>query len=337
MRTRGPVRTSVSKTSAEKTPLLKARFIEPMLCLSAPSLPEGEEWQYELKLDGYRALAIKTAGKVLLRSRNDKDFTTRYPSLAAALKKLPDDTMIDGEVVAFDDSGRPSFNRLQNYGSSQVPIYYYVFDLPMLAGRDLMSSPLDERRQLLHTEVLSKLADPIRFSPTLGSTLDDLIRSVREQRFEGLIAKRRDSRYEPGQRSGAWLKMRVNQGQEFVIAGYTPSPKNFDALIFGYYEGGRLIYVARSRNGFTPSMRDQLYRLFRGLEIRTCPFANLPETGAGRWGQGLTAAKMKECRWLRPVLVGRFEFAEWTPDNHLRHSRFIAMREDKDARDVHRE
>lgn len=323
--------------SAEKTPPFKARFIEPMLCLSASSLPEGDAWEYELKLDGYRALAIKTAGEVLLRSRNDKDFSTRYHSIADALKKVPDETIIDGEVVAFDESGLPSFNSLQNYGSSQVPIYYYAFDLPMLAGRDLASLALNQRRHLLQTEVLSELVDPIRFSPTLESTLDDLIPSVREQRFEGLIAKRRNSCYEPCQRCGAWLKMRVNRGQEFVIAGYTPGPKNFDTLIFGYYESGKLMCVARTRNGFTPSLRDQLFRRFHGLELKTCPFANLPETGAGRWGQGLTAAKMKECHWLKPLLVGQFEFAEWTPDNHLRHSRFIALREDASAKDVHRE
>ena len=285
-----------------------------MLCLSTSLLPEGPEHEYELKLDGYRAIAIKTSGRVRLRSRNDKDFTARYPVIADALRGIPDDTVIDGEIVAFDASGRPSFNTLQNYGSSKAPIYYYAFDLLMLAGRDLTSLPLEERRELLTAKVLSKVADPIRYSPSLDAPLTELIRSVREQKLESLIAKRRNSRYEAGQRSGAWLKMRVNRGQEFVIGGYTPSPKNFDALIFGYYEGGKLIYVARTRNGFTPSLREQLFRRFKGLHIATCPFANLPEQRSGRWGQGLTAAKMKECRWLKPVLVGQFEFAEWTPD-----------------------
>jgi ATP-dependent DNA ligase len=116
-------------------------------------------------------------------------------------------------------------------------------------GRDIRSEPLERRRELLRSKVLSKLKDPIRYSPTLDSTLDNLIQSVRQQKFEGLIAKRRSSIYESGLRSGAWLKMRVNRGQEFVIGGYTPSPKNFDALIFGYYENGRLIYVGRTRNG----------------------------------------------------------------------------------------
>jgi bifunctional non-homologous end joining protein LigD len=107
----------------------------------------------------------------------------------------------------------------------------------------------------------------------LDASLPDLIRSVREQGLEGLVAKRRDSVYEPGQRSGAWRKMRVNRGQEFVIGGYTPSPKNFDALIFGYYEGKKLIYVARTRNGFTPALRKQLFRRFRGIRVSECPFS----------------------------------------------------------------
>ena len=114
--------------------------------------------------------------------------------------------------------------------------------------------------------------------------------------------------------------MRVNQGQEFVIAGYTVGPRNFDAVIFGHYEGDSLIYVARTRNGFTPASREALFKRFQGLETAPCPFANLPETKAGRWGVGLTAAKMAECRWLVPVLVGSFEFPEWTPDDHLRMS-----------------
>lgn len=211
----------------------KASFIDPMLCLSAASLPENDDWEYELKLDGYRAEAIKTYGMIKLRSRNDKDFTGRYPSIAKSLNNLPDETVIDGEIVAFDETGRPSFNTLQNYGSWQVPIFFYVFDLLLLSGRDIRSEPLETRRELLRTKVLSDLDEPIRYSPTLDSNLGDLIESVRQQKFEGLIAKRRDSRYESGQRTGAWLKMRVNQGQEFVIGGYTSSPKNFDALIWG--------------------------------------------------------------------------------------------------------
>ena len=307
-----------------------------MLLRRTETLPEGADWRYELKYDGFRALAIKTDGRVCLRSRNNNDFTSRYPAVAKALAAVPDETVLDGEIVALDGEGRPSFNLLQNYGSSSAPLFYYVFDVMVIGGRDVMQEPLERRRELLERAV-SKVGDPVRISPDLNAGLADLIASVKAQGLEGAVAKRRDSRYEPGQRSGVWRKMRINRGQEFVIGGYTPSPKNFDALIFGYYEGKRLIYVARTRNGFTPRSREELFSRFRGLATAACPFDNLPEPKGGRWGQGLTAAKMAECRWLNPVLVGQFEFVEWTPDNHLRHSRFLGVREDKRAREVRKE
>ena len=128
--------------------------------------------------------------------------------------------------------------------------------------------------------------------------------------------------------------MRVNRGQDLVIAGYTPSLKNFDALVIGYYAESKLIYAARTRNGFTPSSRSELFKKIKPLEIKECPFANLPEKKAGRWGAGLTAAKMAECRWLKPVLVGNFEFVEWTGENHLRHTKFIGIRDDKNPKQV---
>jgi ATP-dependent DNA ligase len=244
------------------------------------------------------------------------------------LAKLPDDTVIDGELVAFDHEGRPSFNAMQNTGSSPAPVVYYVFDVTVLAGVDVMSEPLHARLKLLKKKVLPTLSEPVRFAGALDAPLADLVASVKAQGFEGIVAKRLNSQYEPGLRSGAWQKMRVNRSQEFVIGGYTLG-NPFDALIFGYYDGNRLMYAARTRNGFTPHTRADLFKRFRGLEIDECPFANLPEQHAGRWGQGLTRAKMAECRWLKPMLVGEFEFVEWTPDNHLRHSKFIALREDK--------
>ena len=315
----------------------RASFIEPMLLLHTKKLPEGPEWLIELKLDGYRAQAIKSGGEVQLRSRNGNTFNSRYPNVVKALASMPDETVIDGEVVALDEDGRPSFNTLQNYGPAGVPLHFFIFDLLMLHGREVIAEPLVKRRELIEKHVLPKLADPIRYSPILEAGLPDLIRSVKEQGLEGLVAKRRDSKYEPGLRSGAWQKMRVNQGQEFVIAGYTPSLKNFDALVIGFYEGDRLVYAARTRSGFTPASRAELFKKIKPLEIKECPFANLPEKKAGRWGAGLTAAKMVECRWIKPQFVGQFEFVEWTSDGHLRHSKFMGLREDRKAKNVRRE
>lgn len=314
-----------------------ARFIQPMLLQRTDSLPESEQWLYELKLDGYRAVAFKRDGAVHLRSRNDNDFGGRYPGVVKGLARMPDHTVLDGEVIAFDEEGRPSFNVLQNYGSAPGAVVYYVFDVMVLAGRDVMREPLDTRRQLLEQKVLPKLSEPVRYAAALDAPLPVLVQSVKAHGFEGLVAKRRRSVYEPGLRTGAWMKMRVNRGQEFVIGGYTRGTKTFDALICGYYDGGKLVYVARTRNGFTPLTRAQLFRTFKGLEIDECPFANLPEARSGRWGQGLTRSKMAECQWLKPELVARFEFLEWTADNHLRHSKFVALCEDRRARDVVRE
>jgi DNA ligase D-like protein (predicted ligase) len=319
-------------------PSAKARFIEPMLLLRTDALPEDQRrWAYQLKFDGYRAVAYKSSGKIHLRSRNNSDFTTRYRTVVRGLANLPDETVIDGEIVALDEDGRPSFNALQNYSGSNTPIVYFVFDVMMLGGRDVMCETLEARRTLLERQIVAKVAEPVRYIGDLDAPLRDLVHSVREQAFEGLVAKRRDSPYQPGLRSGLWLKMRINRGQEFVIAGYTVGTSTFDALVIGYYDGDRLIYVARTRNGFTPVLRQQLFKKFRPLAIADCPFANLPEMKNGRWGQGLTNEKMADCRWLKPVLVGQFEFLEWTADNHLRHTRFIGLREDKEASEVKRE
>ena len=187
---------------------VKAKFIEPMLLLRTNVLPDdGERWEYQLKLDGYRAIAFNSGGRLHLRSRNDNDFSVRYASILKGLAKLPAETVIDGEVVAVDEDGRPSFNLLQNYGSSGGPLLYFVFDVMVLAGRDVMREPLRVRRELLETKILPELREPVRYAGPLDATLPVLVQSVKAQGFEGLVAKRLDSVYEPGLRSGAWMKM----------------------------------------------------------------------------------------------------------------------------------
>jgi bifunctional non-homologous end joining protein LigD len=255
-----------------------------MLSLRTDKLPEGDGWRYEVKLDGYRALAIKSGGQVRLRSRNDKDLTKRYPGVVAALTELPDETVIDGELVALDATGKPVFSLLQN---GVTDVHFYVFDVLILSGQDVTGEPLVKRRDLLENHVLPKLPEPVRCSPVLEASLSDLIQSIRAQGPEGVVAKRANSRYESGQRSGAWMKMRVNRSQEFIIGGYSVGGSTFDTVIVGHVVDGKLVYVARTRSGFTPALRAELLRKMRPLEVEACPFCNLPENRPGRWGEGL--------------------------------------------------
>ena len=162
----------------------KATFIEPMLLSRSEELPDGPEWLGELKFDRYRAVAVKSEGRIHLRSRNDNDFSSRYPAIASALSALPDETVIDGEIVALDQFGHPSFNVLQN-GGSKTTIIYYVFDVMPLTGRDVTEETLDSRRALLEREVLPQLSEPIRYSPELPGSISDLLHSVKAQQLEG--------------------------------------------------------------------------------------------------------------------------------------------------------
>jgi ATP-dependent DNA ligase len=193
-----------------------AHFIEPMACLAVASLPSGRDWEYELKLDGYRGVAFKTGNRVHLMSRNGKDFAQRYPALVHALEPLPNETVVDGEIVALDESGRPSFNLLQNYATQEYTLAFYLFDLLILAGVELRTETLETRRTLLRTRVMPRLSEPFRFSETIQASAAELIAVAGEQGLEGVIAKRLDSTYQSGKRSGAWVKMRVNRGQELV-------------------------------------------------------------------------------------------------------------------------
>jgi bifunctional non-homologous end joining protein LigD len=253
-----------------------------------------------------------------------------------ALAGLPEGTVLDGEVVAIDESGRPDFNLLQNFRAEASRIHYYVFDLLCWKYRDLTRVPLMERRALLKSLVLVH-DKRIRISDYMEAAPKDLLSAVREQGLEGVIGKRKDSLYQPGKRSGAWIKCRVNRGQEFVIGGYFPGPHGFDSLIVGYYDGGKLIYVARTRNGFVPASRRQVFSKLKHLVAASCPFVNLPETRRSRFGEELNAEKMKKAVWLRPEAVAQIEFLEWTEADRLRHSKFVGLREDKNPRSVVKE
>ena len=248
---------------------------------------------------------------------------------------MPSGTIIDGELVAIDETGRPNFNLRQNFRSAASRIQYYVFDLLCLNERDLTGLPLIERRALLNS--LSFKDKRIRIVDYVEANPAELLTAVREQKLEGIIGKRKDSPYQPGKRSGAWIKFRVNRGQELVIGGYVPGTHGLDSIVVGYYRNDELIYVSRVRNGFVPASRRHLFEKLRPLVKADCPFVNLPETHRSRWGEGLTAEDMKKCVWVRPELVAQIEFLEWTESGHLRHSKFVGLREDKEPPSVVKE
>jgi DNA ligase D-like protein (predicted ligase) len=310
-------------------------FIESMECLPVSALPEGKEWSYEIKLDGFRLEAVKKKGETTLFSRRGNILNRKFPYIATALKGLPDDTILDGEVVALDEEGRSDFNLLQNFRSAESKIHYYVFDVLALKGENVSTLPLAERRKLLAKAL--KPNEHISTSPAEAGSSAKILTFVKQHGLEGVVAKRLDSLYEPGKRSGAWCKYRINLGQEFVVGGYTPGGNGFDAVILGFYRGKNLFFSARVRAGFVPATRRQVFAKIKELKTDKCPFVNLPEQSEGRWGQGLTAEKMKLCVWVKPKIVVRIDFAEWTGADKLRHTKFIGLREDKDPKKVVRE
>jgi ATP-dependent DNA ligase len=230
-------------------PKTKAQFLEPMDCLPVSKLPQGSQWIWEIKLHGYRAIAVKSADVVTLYSRNRKILNKRFPYIVEPLRGLPDGTVVDGEIVALDDDGRPVFNLLQNFTSEAGRIRYFVFDLLCYENHDLTRMPLLKRQELLRSVI--KLDHRVKISEYVEASAEQMLAAVREQRLEGIIGKRKDSPYEPGKRSGAWIKHRVNLGQEFVIGAFTPGPHGVDGIIVGYYRDDKLIYVARTRNGLS--------------------------------------------------------------------------------------
>lgn len=300
------------------------------------TLPEGDEWIYEVKLDGYRALLRKDGTDVQIRSRNDKDLTRAYPSVTAAARSLrADRALLDGEIVAVDAHGRPSFQALQHpSGHAGHTVVFFAFDLLHLDGGDLTARPLVERRA-----ALPGLLDGsgILLSIELPGTAGQVIDAVRGLGLEGVIAKRKASRYTSGDRHTAWVKLKLDRQQEFVIGGYRPGPGGVDAILVGYFEGRRLHFAGKVRAGFTPHVRRDVAASLQPLRAAACPFVDLPSARPSRWGGGVTPAQMAEMCWVAPRLVAQVRFVEWTADGHLRHAAFLGLRTDKPARAVRRQ
>jgi bifunctional non-homologous end joining protein LigD len=322
-------------------PVEMPKFVEPMKAKPVSQAPAGN-WLYELKFDGYRAVALKGGYEVRLLSRNEKDLGKKFSSVVEAVTELDcRDAILDGEVVALDETGRPSFQLLQAYekGEQRPPLFYYVFDLLQLDGVDWRARPLTERKAKLK-ELLEDAPETIRYSVPFDAPLEDLLEQARSFGLEGLLGKQADSRYETGRRSGAWIKLKLISSQEFVIGGYTPPAggrKYFGAIIVGYFSDDDLCFAAKVGSGFSEKSLKELYDQFQSLTREDCPFVNLPEKRNGRWGQAITPAEMRRCHWVAPKLVCQVQFTEWTQDDKLRQPVFLGLRTDKEPHEVVRE
>ena len=307
-----------------------------MMAKLTDKLPEGEQWVYEVKWDGYRALLLKSGDRVRLLSRKDNDLTATYPTIEAAGRKLAAEAAIlDGEIVALDPTGKPSFQALQHRSAHRnYAIVFYAFDLLHFNGEDLTSLSLVKRRSRLPSIVKGT---GILLSDPLPGTSQQVIEAVSRIGLEGIVAKRQDSRYQSGDRSGAWVKLKLDKQQELVIGGYRPGPNGIDALLVGYYDGNQFRFGGKVRAGFTPHLRREVFESLKLLQVTKCPFADLPNSKASHWGGGVTAEQMAEMTWVRPKLVAQIRFVEWTNDGHLRHAAFLGLRSDKRASEIRRE
>lgn len=320
----------------KRSVLTSPAFIVPMAAQLVAALPEGEDWTYEAKLDGYRALLLKDGTHIELRSRNNKDLTRMYPRLAAAGARLKSERVVlDGEIVAFDSEGRPAFQALQHRSSHPGhTIVYYAFDLLQLEGRDWTHQPLSARRKQLPTIVGES---GLKLSLPLPGRAADVVSAVRALGLEGVIAKRAQSIYQPGERSSDWQKLKLEHSQEFVIGGFRSGSHGIDALLVGYYEGHKLHFAGKVRAGFVPHVRRELLERLKILIVTACPFSDLPTEGSSRWGGGVTEEDMREMTWTKPQLVAQIRFTEWTAEGRLRHAAYLGLRDDKSPKDVGRE
>jgi bifunctional non-homologous end joining protein LigD len=344
----GKEKASVARASADarvaELPQKEPGFVVPMKARLVEKPPGESGWLFEIKWDGIRAIGIKKNGFVRLYSRAAREITRDFPKIAAALKDLPvSDLVVDGEIVALDQKGRPSFQLLQNIKRATpdepAVICYYLFDLLNLQRHDLRRRPLVERKKVLE-EFLRQSSDPLRYSAGLKGNPKRLLEEAGHNRLEGLMAKREDSPYEPGQRSGLWKKIKCVNEQEFVIGGYTRSQgtrQHFGAILVGYYREQKLVFAGKVGTGFDTRTLASLYERFEKLKTAQCPFSDLAAARSGKGRHGLTALRADRCFWLKPRLVCEVRFSEWTAGGILRQPVFLGLREDKPPEEVRRE
>ena len=299
-----------------------------MLLQLVPKLPEGEQWQYEVKWDGYRAVAVIQNGEARLWSRNERDLGKRFGVLVEALRTFPaESAILDGEVVVLDDEGKPSFQALQYFDhKSEGRLFYYAFDLLHLNGVDLRQRPLLERRAML-AELMVDAPSRLRFSSTLEGTPDVVVPILREQGLEGIVAKDTRSPYESGKRTGKWQKFKLHLEETLIIGGYIPSGKGgVESVVLGTRDNGALRYVACLDAHLPLSESKAVAQKLTALETPLCPFPEIPERESGNsWSGGMTEQQRNSARWVRPKFTADVRFLEWTRGGYLRHAQVKAL------------
>ncbi len=329
----------LQKLSAAEREKAKKRsmpdWMEPMLAKLTHDYFSNEDWIYERKLDGQRVITyVEPGGKVLLMSRNNKQLNATYPEIEEALtSQASHSCILDGEVVAFDEEGISDFQTLQpcmqtssreESKASGVRIFYYVFDCLYIEGHDITGCALRSRKELLREAL--KWDDPLRFTPHHSGDGLEFYKEACEKGWEGLIAKRADSRYLHS-RSSNWLKFKCSMGQEFVICGFTEphgERVGFGALLLGFYQYRDLVYAGQVGTGFDDQTLKELRARLERIERKTSPYdRGDPQT--------------KETHFVTPKLVCQVAFSEWTKDEKLRHPRFKGLRRDKEPEEVHKE
>jgi bifunctional non-homologous end joining protein LigD len=319
------------KHDESAAPAPKPAVYRPMLATLAEEVPRGAGWEFEVKWDGYRAIATVSGGETVLTSRKGNDLTARFDHVAKEIAKAvkTPDCVLDGEVCALDEEGRSSFSAMQQ-GKPGTPLVYYAFDVLEVDGEPLVDLPLVERHKRL-----AALLDKRNRTVRLSESFDDgnaLYQAATEQHLEGIMAKRLDSKYAIGRRTRDWIKVKTHGEQEFVIAGYTKGTgrraSSFGSLVLGVYQGDELVYVGNVGTGFDSREIDKLLDKLRPLRRETSPFREVPK---------MPKVRRTDVIWVEPELVCEVEFAEWTHDGRLRAPAYLGLREDKSAREVRRE
>jgi bifunctional non-homologous end joining protein LigD len=317
------------RDAAEPATKGRRRTYSPMLATLGERVPKGKDWLSEIKWDGYRAICVLRAGEATLTSRTGKDLSERFASVVRALPRAvkTSDCVLDGEVCALDEHGRPSFALMQQGADTLV---YEVFDVLELEGEPLVDRPFVERR-----EVLGGLLDRRSAAVRLSEVFEDgeaLLGAAKEQRLEGVVAKRAASRYHEGKRTGDWVKVKSRASQEFLIAGYTRGEgrraRSFGALVLAVWGGDELVWVGNCGTGFSEDEIERLLSKLRPVERSTSPFAVEPKMPRVRRGDVV---------WVEPKLVCEVEFVEWTREGRLRAPAYKGLRDDKQPREVRRE